>query len=72
MSSGNFVQEQVVIPLTKLAKDSYHLLLKCSKPDRKEFLEIAYYVGIGFLLMGLVGSFVKLIHIPIIHIIIGG
>ena len=29
------VSVNVIQPLTKFAKDSYHLIHKCTKPDRK-------------------------------------
>jgi protein transport protein SEC61 subunit gamma and related proteins len=65
-------QHQVLIePLRQFAKDSMHLVKKCTKPDRKEFTAIAKAVGIGFLMMGFIGFFVKLIHIPINNILVG-
>ena len=59
-------------------KDSIHLLNRCTKPDRRgsltllniEFIEIARAVATGFVLMGFIGFFVKLIHIPINNIIV--
>ena len=38
---------------------------------RKEFTKIAIATAIGFGLMGFIGFFVKLIHIPINNIIVG-
>uniref|UniRef100_A0A2K5RTB4 Protein transport protein Sec61 subunit gamma n=1 Tax=Cebus imitator TaxID=2715852 RepID=A0A2K5RTB4_CEBIM len=43
-----------------------------TKPDRKEFQKIAMATAIGFAIMGFTGFFVKLIHIPINNIIVGG
>jgi protein transport protein SEC61 subunit gamma-like protein len=63
--------ESVGRPLIKFADDSIKLLRKCNKPDRKEFMKIAIATGIGFLIMGFIGFFVKLIFIPINNIIIG-
>lgn len=37
-----------------------------------EFARIARATGIGFLIMGFVGFFVKIVHIPINNIIVGG
>ena len=51
------------------AQDSIHLVKKCTKPDRKEFARIASATMIGFLIMGFVGFFVKLVHIPINNIL---
>ena len=44
---------------------------RCTKPDRKEFRKIAIATAIGFAIMGFIGFFVKLIHIPINNIIVG-
>ena len=65
-------QEVLVEPLRQFAKDSLHLVQKCTKPDRKEFTQIARATSIGFLIMGFIGFFVKLVHIPINNILVGG
>ncbi|KAJ3218322.1 Sec61p translocation complex subunit [Dinochytrium kinnereticum] len=54
----------------QFAKDSIKLINRCTKPDKREFLQISRAVGIGFLLMGFIGFIVKLIHIPINNIIV--
>ena len=54
---------------TSHTQDSIHLVKKCTKPDRKEFARIASATMIGFLIMGFVGFFVKLVHIPINNIL---
>lgn len=66
------IQELIFDPLKEFAKDSYHLIQKCHKPDRKEFAQVAGATGVGFLIMGFIGFIVKLIHIPINNIIVGG
>lgn len=53
------------------AKDSIRLVKRCTKPDRREFQKIAIATAIGFCIMGFIGFFVKLIHIPINNIIVG-
>lgn len=58
-------------PGRQFAKDSIRLVKRCTKPDRKEFLRIASATAIGFCIMGFIGFFVKLIHIPINNIIVG-
>ena len=58
-------------PLRQFGKDSIRLVKRCTKPDRKEFQKIAIATAIGFALMGFIGFFVKLIHIPINNIIVG-
>jgi protein transport protein SEC61 subunit gamma-like protein len=42
------------------------------KSDILEFTKIAFASAVGFLVMGFIGFFVKLIHIPINNIIVGG
>ncbi|CAM9112767.1 unnamed protein product [Choristocarpus tenellus] len=66
------VNELLIIPLQKFSKDSMHLIQKCTKPDRKEFMKVAQATTVGFLVMGFIGFFVKLVHIPINNIIMGG
>ena len=41
------------------------LLKRCEKPDRKEFWKVSRLTAVGFLAVGLLGFFVKLIFIPI-------
>eukprot|EP00741_Cyanophora_paradoxa_P006327 tig00000980_g6134.t1 len=60
-----------IAPVKGFAKDSMRLLKRCTKPDRKEFQKIAIATSVGFAIMGFIGFFVKLIHIPINNIIIG-
>eukprot|EP00618_Florenciella_parvula_P021655 CAMPEP_0119522852 /NCGR_PEP_ID=MMETSP1344-20130328/38024_1 /TAXON_ID=236787 /ORGANISM="Florenciella parvula, Strain CCMP2471" /LENGTH=70 /DNA_ID=CAMNT_0007560915 /DNA_START=58 /DNA_END=270 /DNA_ORIENTATION=- len=66
------VNTLIIDPLREFAKDSVRLVKKCTKPDRKEFVRIALATGTGMVVMGFVGFFVKLIHIPINQIIVGG
>lgn len=63
--------EVLIQPLQQFFKDSIHLVKKCTKPDRKEFTAIARATGVGFLIMGFIGFFVKLVHIPINNILVG-
>ncbi|XP_017770383.1 PREDICTED: protein transport protein Sec61 subunit gamma [Nicrophorus vespilloides] len=58
-------------PGRSFAKNSMRLVKRCTKPDRKEFQKIAIATAIGFCIMGFIGFFVKLIHIPINNIIVG-
>lgn len=57
--------EAIVEPARQFAKDSIRLVNRCTKPDRKEYQKIAVATAIGFAIMGFIGFFVKLIHIPI-------
>ncbi|KMZ61471.1 Protein transport protein SEC61 gamma subunit [Zostera marina] len=65
------VIDSAVDPLRDFAKDSIRLVKRCHKPDRKEFSKVAVRTAIGFVVMGFVGFFVKLIFIPINNIIVG-
>ncbi|GAB7353574.1 hypothetical protein MBLNU459_g4001t1 [Dothideomycetes sp. NU459] len=53
-------------------KDGTQFINRCTKPDRREFLKISQAVGVGFLVMGVIGYIVKLIHIPVNNILVGG
>uniref|UniRef100_A0AC34R1Y0 Protein transport protein Sec61 subunit gamma n=1 Tax=Panagrolaimus sp. JU765 TaxID=591449 RepID=A0AC34R1Y0_9BILA len=64
--------QSFIDPAKKFAKDSIRLVKKCTKPDRKEYQKIAFATAVGFAIMGFIGFFVKLIHIPINNIIVGG
>nr|XP_059869332.1 protein transport protein Sec61 subunit gamma-like [Delphinus delphis] len=63
---------QFVEPSWQFVKDSIRLVKRFAKPDRKEFQKIAMATAIVFAIMGFTGFFVKLIHIPINNIIVGG
>ncbi|EXJ92445.1 protein transporter SEC61 subunit gamma, partial [Capronia epimyces CBS 606.96] len=39
--------------------------------DRREFIKISQAVGMGFLIMGAIGYFIKLIHIPVNNVLVG-
>uniref|UniRef100_A0A8R1YWL5 Phosphomevalonate kinase n=1 Tax=Pristionchus pacificus TaxID=54126 RepID=A0A8R1YWL5_PRIPA len=61
--------QALIVPGKQFAKDSIRLVKRCTKPDRKEYQKIAFATAIGFAIMGFIGFFVKLIHIPINNII---
>lgn len=44
----------------------------CVLPPTAEFARIAGATSVGFLMMGFIGFFVKLVHIPINNILVGG
>jgi len=56
----------------QFVKEGTQFINRCTKPDRREFIKISQAVAIGFLVMGFIGFFVKLIHIPINNILVGG
>lgn len=52
-------------------KDGTLFINRCTKPDKREFIKISQAVGIGFIVMGVIGYVVKIIHIPINNILVG-
>ncbi|XP_027250829.2 protein transport protein Sec61 subunit gamma-like [Cricetulus griseus] len=62
---------QFVEPSGQFVKDSIWLVKRCTKLDRKEFQKVAMSTAMVFAIMGFTG-FVKLIHIPVNNIIVGG
>ncbi|KAK9383254.1 uncharacterized protein V2V93DRAFT_364668 [Kockiozyma suomiensis] len=50
-------------------KEGLTFVKRCTKPTKKEYLKIIQTVGMGFVVMGAIGYIVKLIHIPIRHLI---
>ncbi|KAK4114482.1 hypothetical protein N656DRAFT_705354 [Canariomyces notabilis] len=65
------VQEILDVP-REFLKDGIQFINRAQKPDRREFIKISQAVGVGFLVMGAVGYFVKLIHVPLNNILVGG
>ncbi|KAK3077108.1 hypothetical protein LTS18_011192 [Coniosporium uncinatum] len=70
MSSTDQLQELANVP-KEFFKDGQQFMNRCTKPDKREFLKISQAVGIGFVVMGAIGYFVKLIHIPVNNILVG-
>ncbi|XP_017051067.1 protein transport protein Sec61 subunit gamma [Drosophila ficusphila] len=59
----------LVLPSGSFYKNSKRFYKRCTKPDRQEFQRISAAIGVGFLIMGSIGFVVKLMHIPIVNII---
>jgi protein translocase SEC61 complex gamma subunit len=53
------------LELSSLILPDRRLVKRCQKPDKKEFLKVARLTAVGFLAVGFLGFFVKLIFIPI-------
>jgi len=53
------VKELLDIP-RDFFKDGTQFINRCTKPDQREFIKISQAVGIGFIVMGTIGYFVKL------------
>merc|ERR1711868_79344 len=63
------MMDQIIDPAKEYLKNAVRFIRRSTKPDKKEFQKIAFATAIGFLIMGFIGYFVKLIHIPINNII---
>lgn len=64
------IQDKLINPLEEFASSSVRLVQKCHKPDLREYQKIARYTAIGFLMLGIVGFVVKLVHIPVVNMIL--
>ncbi|CAG8898893.1 unnamed protein product [Penicillium egyptiacum] len=64
-------QELADIP-KDFVREGSQFVRRCTKPDKREFIKISQAVGMGFLVMGAIGYFVKLIHIPVNQVLVGG
>ncbi|KAJ4286292.1 hypothetical protein N0V90_013326 [Kalmusia sp. IMI 367209] len=65
------VKEIADVP-QEFVKDGFQFVNRCTKPDKREFIKISQAVGVGFLIMGVIGYVVKLVHIPVNNILVGG
>ena len=63
------VEKLTEVPV-EFFKDGSAFIKKCQEPDQKEYFKIIRAVGIGFIMMGVVGYAVKLVHIPIRYLIV--
>ncbi|ETI28269.1 protein translocase SEC61 complex gamma subunit, archaeal and eukaryotic [Cladophialophora carrionii CBS 160.54] len=67
---SDLVQEIADVP-REFFKEGTQFIHRCTKPDRREFIKISQAVGMGFLIMGAIGYFIKLIHIPVNNVLVG-
>ncbi|KAF2275875.1 translocation complex subunit Sss1 [Westerdykella ornata] len=65
------IKELADVP-QEFVKDGMLFINRCTKPDKREFLKICQAVGVGFIVMGVIGYIVKLVHIPVNNILVGG
>ncbi|KAG5718093.1 hypothetical protein E4T56_gene13751 [Termitomyces sp. T112] len=65
------IREFLDVP-QQFLRDGNQFLTRCTKPSQTEFTQICKAVAIGFGIMGFIGYFVKLIHIPVNNILVGG
>ena len=62
--------ENVATQMTSFVKDSVNFYQKCKKPDYQEYMKILQAFMMGFVVMGVIGYFIKLVFIPINNIIL--
>ncbi|ODQ57669.1 hypothetical protein WICANDRAFT_35505 [Wickerhamomyces anomalus NRRL Y-366-8] len=67
--AGDGLEKFTEVPV-EFFKDGSAFVQKCTKPDKKEYIKIIRAVGVGFIMMGIVGYAIKLIHIPIRYLIV--
>ncbi|KAG8736174.1 Sec61p translocation complex subunit [Ceratobasidium sp. 414] len=72
VKEGKLVSCSVEAALGQKTDRTPQFLTRCTKPTQKEYVQICKAVAIGFGIMGFIGYFVKLIHIPINNILVGG
>lgn len=51
--------------LLEFFDDCIKFFNKCEKPSKKEYMKITKSCAIGFLIMGIIGYFIKLLFLPI-------
>ncbi|EXJ64336.1 protein transporter SEC61 subunit gamma [Cladophialophora yegresii CBS 114405] len=56
---SDLVQEIADVP-KEFFREGTQFIHRCTKPDRREFIKISQAVGMGFLIMGAIGYFIKL------------
>jgi len=65
------IREMAEIP-QQFVKEGTQFVNRCTKPTREEYFQLCRAIAVGFAVMGFIGYFVKLIHIPINNILVGG
>ncbi|KAK8864252.1 protein translocase SEC61 complex gamma subunit, archaeal and eukaryotic [Kwoniella newhampshirensis] len=54
----------------QFVKEGTQFVNRCTKPSKQEYIQLCRAVAVGFAVMGFIGFFVKLIHIPINNILV--
>jgi protein transport protein SEC61 subunit gamma and related proteins len=67
--SEDVIGTKIVEPLAAFVSEGRDFVTKCSKPNFQEMREISTVVGVGFLIMGVIGFFVKLFSMPLNQIL---
>lgn len=62
--------EKITEAPVEFVKQGAQFIQKCTKPTKKEYLQLVRAVGVGFIMMGVVGYLIKLVHIPIRYLIV--
>lgn len=62
--------KNVAQQIREFGRDSTNFFNKCKKPTFQEYLKILQACAMGFIVMGMIGYFVKLVFIPINNIIL--
>ncbi|KAF2675538.1 protein transporter Sec61 subunit gamma [Microthyrium microscopicum] len=51
-------------------KEGTQFMNRCQKPNKREFIKLCQAVGLGFVVMGAIGYFIRIIHIPVNQILV--
>lgn len=51
-------------------KEGTLFMNRCQKPNKREFTKLCQAVGLGFVVMGAIGYFIRIIHIPVNQILV--
>ena len=67
---GQQAEQNIAAQAQRFVADSIMFYQKCKKPDYTEYMKILQACIIGFMVMGAIGYFIKLVFIPINNIIL--
>lgn len=59
------IDAKLVKPFNKITKEAMSFITRCQKPNIEEMTKISTVVATGFVVMGLIGFFVKLFSMPL-------
>ncbi|WVN88177.1 protein translocase SEC61 complex gamma subunit, archaeal and eukaryotic [Cryptococcus depauperatus CBS 7841] len=56
----------------QFVKEGTQFVNRCTKPSAEEYKQLCRAIAVGFAVMGFIGYIVKLVHIPINNVLVGG
>jgi protein translocase SEC61 complex gamma subunit len=64
-AGSDLIDSKLVKPFDKNIKEALSFINRCEKPNFDEMSKISTVVATGFVVMGLIGFFVKLFSMPL-------